>query len=97
MEAKEGYYFIDECLGEYVEELYEDNINKIKHGVKAAHGYLPIRDKYKTFFVASGREIKSGIVLDDGKLINHGPTIAKLMGIKLNNVDGKVEERIFNI
>lgn len=97
VEAKEGYYFIDECLGEYVEELSEDNISKLKHGVKAAHGYLPTRDKYKTFFVAAGKGIKSGIILDNGKLINHGPTIAKLMGIKLNNVDGEVEERIFDI
>jgi len=37
------------------------------------------------------------VVLKSGKLINHGPTIAKLMDLNLDNIDGEVEERILNI
>lgn len=97
IEAKEGYYFIDEYLGDFVEELSKNHQCKIKHRVKAAHGYLPTRKNYETFFIACGRGIKSGVVLEQGKLINHGATIAKILGVNLKNTDGKVEEKILNI
>ena len=97
VEAKEGYYFIDEVLGETIEEITINDNCKVKHKLKGAHGYLPSRKNYKTFFIASGKGIKNGIVLEDGKLINHGPTIAKLLGITLEEVDGECEDRILNI
>ena len=97
VEAKEGYYFIDEVLGETIEEITINDNCKVKHKLKGAHGYLPSRKNYKTFFIASGKGIKNGIVLEAGKLINHGPTIAKLLGITLEEVDGECEDRILNI
>lgn len=72
IEAKRGYYFIDDFLG-------------------------PSRDNYKTFFIAYGKTIKKGVVLEKGKLINHGPTIAKILDIDLRDCDGIVEERILNL
>lgn len=97
VEAKEGYYFIDEVLGEIVEEVMSNGNCKIKHKISGAHGYLPFRKNYKTFFIATGKGIKRGVVLESGKLINHGPTIAKLMDLQLDKADGEVEERILNI
>lgn len=97
VEAKEGYYFVDEVLGETVEEVLNIDGCKIKHKISGAHGYLPYRKNYKTFFIAAGKGIKKGVVLKSGKLINHGPTIAKLMDLNLDNIDGEVEERILNI
>ena len=97
VEAKEGYYFVDEVLGETVEEVLNIDGCKIKHKISGAHGYLPSRKNYKTFFIAAGKSIKKGVVLKSGKLINHGPTIAKLMDLNLDNIDGEVEERILNI
>lgn len=97
VEAKEGYYFIDEVLGETIEEITINDNCKVKHKLKGAHGYLPSRKNYKTFFIASGKGVKNGIILEDGKLINHGPTIAKLLGITLEEVDGECEDRILNI
>ena len=73
IEAKRGYYFIDDFLGEAIEVI--DESSKIKHKLRASHGYLPSRDNYKTFFIAYGKTIKKGVVLEKGKLINHGPTI----------------------
>ena len=95
IEAKRGYYFIDDFLGEAIEVI--DESSKIKHKVRASHGYLPSRDNYKTFFIAYGKTIKKGVVLEKGKLINHGPTIAKILDIDLRDCDGIVEERILNL
>ena len=97
VEAREGYYFIDDLFGKTIEELSQDKSFKIKHKIMAAHGYLPTKDNYKTFFIASGKGIKSGIVLENGKLINHGPTIAKILGIDLKDADGMAEEKILDI
>lgn len=95
IEAKRGYYFIDDFLGEAIEVI--DESSKIKHKLRASHGYLPSRDNYKTFFIAYGKKIKKGVVLEKGKLINHGPTIAKILDIDLRDCDGIVEERILNL
>lgn len=95
IEAKRGYYFIDDFLGEAIEVI--DESSKIKHKLRASHGYLPSRDNYKTFFIAYGKTIKKGLVLEKGKLINHGPTIAKILEIDLRDCDGIVEERILNL
>lgn len=95
IEAKMGYYFIDDFLGEAIEVI--DESSKIKHKLRASHGYLPSRDNYKTFFIAYGKTIKKGVVLEKGKLINHGPTIAKILEIDLRDCDGIVEERILNL
>lgn len=95
IEAKRGYYFIDDFLGEAIEVI--DESSKIKHKLRASHGYLPSRDNYKTFFIAYGKTIKKGVVLEKGKLINHGPTIAKILDIHLRDCDGIVEERILNL
>lgn len=95
IEAKRGYYFIDDFLGEAIQVI--DESSKIKHKLRASHGYLPSRDNYKTFFIAYGKTIKKGVVLEKGKLINHGPTIAKILDIDLRDCDGIVEERILNL
>lgn len=95
IEAKRGYYFIDDFLGEAIEVI--DESSKIKHKLRVSHGYLPSRDNYKTFFIAYGKTIKKGVVLEKGKLINHGPTIAKILDIDLRDCDGIVEERILNL
>ena len=97
VEAREGYYFIDDLFGEIIEKLSKDKSFKIKHKIMASHGYLPTKDNYKTFFIASGKGIKSGVVLENGKLINHGPTIAKVLGIDLKDTDGMAEGKILDI
>lgn len=97
LEARKGYYFIDDLFGQTIEELSEDKFSKIRHKILASHGYLPTKDNYETFFIASGKGIKSGVVLENGKLINHGPTIAKILGVNLKEADGMAEEKILNI
>lgn len=92
VEAKEGYYFIDGSEGELVCDI--DKLSDDEYKVKACHGYVHTKDDYKTFFMASGKHIKKGYVLEHGKLINHGPTIAKILGFDLEDATGMPEVRI---
>ena len=97
LEAKRGFYFIDEIHGNIIENVNDSDIGKVSHRTKATHGYSPKKDNYGTFLIASGKGIKKGINLESGKLINHGPTFAKLLGVDLPNTDGIVEERILDL
>ena len=95
IEAKKGYYFIDDTSGKTYEKVNKEKIGVIKHRLSAAHGYLPKKEEYSTFFIAKGNSIKKGLILENGQLINHGPTIAEIMGLDLEEADGVVERRIF--
>lgn len=93
VEATRGYYFSNEYEGEVVEKT---NDIKNKHTYKAVHGYSPKKNNYETFFLAFGRGVKKGIVLEQGKIINHGPTLGKILGLDFKNSDGIIEKRILN-
>ena len=94
VEALEGYYFVDSIIGDVIEET-NDNKNSIEHKVyKATHGYHPDKDNYGTFFIGYGKDFKKGVVIEKGDILNHGPTIAKVLGVDLKNVDGKVIDDI---
>lgn len=94
VEASRGYYFSNEYEGIVVEDT--KNIHN-EHTYKAVHGYSPKKKDYETFFLAFGRGIKSGVVLDKGKLINHGPTLGKILGFDFKSADGTIEKRILDI
>ncbi|MBE6052405.1 MAG: alkaline phosphatase family protein [Clostridium sartagoforme] len=94
VEGNINFYFVDEALGSIIEEIKDEEVGKVPHRTKATHGYYPKKPNYNTFFIAFGKGIKNGVKIDGGKLINHGPTLAKLLGVNLGNTDGKAEERI---
>lgn len=97
VEGNINYYFIDEALGKVIEKVNKSEVGNISHRTKATHGYYPKKPNYNTFFMAFGKGIKKGVKIDGGKLINHGPTLAKILGVDLGNVDGKAEDRILDI
>lgn len=97
LEAKRGFYFVDELCGNIIETVNECDVGKLSHRTKSTHGYSPTKDNYGTFLVAFGKGIKKGTVLESGKIINHGPTFAKLLGLNLVNTDGMVEDRILDL
>lgn len=92
VEAKQGYYFEDDFTGEIVQEISQ--LERDESTLKACHGYLPNTKGYKTFFLACGKGIKNDVIIEQGSLINHAPTIAKLLGIEFNDIEGKVEDKI---
>ncbi|MEN8433831.1 ectonucleotide pyrophosphatase/phosphodiesterase [Clostridium septicum] len=97
VEGNFGYSFIDEVTGDFIEKIKEEDIGEKPHRVKATHGYFPKKENYTTFFIAYGNSIKKGFTLENGSLINHGPTLARILGLELKDIDGNIEEKIFNI
>ncbi len=91
LEAKPGYYFQNEWNQPF--EKVEDCQG---HAMKATHGYLPDQPEYETFFMMTGYGVKENAEVDKMYLWDEGPTIAKIMNIKLNenNRDGKVKEQL---
>ena len=63
-----------------------------KYG-RATHGYLPDKGPQPTFF-AFGPDIKPGVSLERGDLVDQAPTFARLLGFDMDGVDGKVVEEI---
>lgn len=89
LEAKVGYHFKEGKHSSVIRDLKEANI------VHATHGYSPLKKDYKCVFFAMGDGIKRGTRIDRMEVVDIAPTVAKIMGIKDFECDGKVLEDIF--
>jgi predicted AlkP superfamily pyrophosphatase or phosphodiesterase len=87
LEAKEGYAFSDGAGGAIISES--------ELGGLGAHGYPNTDPDLAALFIASGRQIKRGTILETIDNIDIAPTAAQLLGVELPNVDGKVERELF--
>ena len=63
-------------------------------GLKGSHGHDPSPTYMHATFVAAGAGIKSGVKLDIIQNVDVAPTIAKLLGFALKDVDGRVLDEI---
>ncbi len=88
LEAEEGYYFLEDYLGEVSEAVPESQIGTA-HWLKATHGYHPDSEHYKSVFFAYGTDIEKGD-LGAIELLDIGPTASKLLGFSLGDTDGKI-------
>ena len=59
-------------------------------GSLGAHGYVSTDPDLQALFIASGRGIKPGVVLDSVNNVDVAPTAATLLGLQIPNPDGKV-------
>ena len=76
-----GYSFADPVVGDAVISA---------GGLKGSHGHLPSPDYMHATFIAAGAGIKPGTKLDTIRNVDVAPTIARLLGIEMKDVDGKV-------
>ncbi len=53
----------------------------------SAHGHMPTKGPWPTFFMA-GPQIKKGVSIDEGHLINHAPTWLAVLGIDMPTAQG---------
>lgn len=97
LEANLGYYFSDAVNGEAVAFVNPEDVGKVKHMTEATHGYSPYKKDYTTVFMAKGRGIKANVDVESMRLIDEGPTIAKLLGVELQDTDGKTIEEIISL
>jgi predicted AlkP superfamily pyrophosphatase or phosphodiesterase len=68
----------------------EKTVIDAPEGSLGAHGYVATDPDLQALFIASGRGIKPGVTLGTVENIDIAPTAAKLLGVDLKNVDGKV-------
>jgi predicted AlkP superfamily pyrophosphatase or phosphodiesterase len=93
LEAHRGYYFLEDFEGEYVKTITEADVTADKKYTVACHGYSPEKENYSTIFLAAGKGIKP-VNFPSIRLVDEGPTLARLLGVSLGNTDGRVIEEI---
>lgn len=82
LSAADGYTFTD--------SLADREIITKTDSPKGAHGYIQTHPNMGAGFVISGAGIRRGVVLDEMKNLDVAPTMAKLLGIEMKHVDGRV-------
>lgn len=82
LSAKDGYTFGD--------SLADQQVITPTDVPKGAHGYLQTHPHMGAGFVLSGAGVKPGAVIDAMSNLDVAPTMAKLLGVDLPNVDGRV-------
>ena len=83
LRAKPGYGFIAAADGEPVTDIVEGT-------TVAFHGYPSSDPDMDAIFIAWGRHILPGVRLDKVSNVDVAPTIAQILGLKMENVEGKV-------
>ena len=78
--AKEGYAFTASVGDQVVTDATEGSLG--------AHGYVSTDPDLGAIFIASGRGIRPGVVLDAVGNIDVAPTMAQLLGLELKGIDG---------
>lgn len=93
IEARRGFYFTEHLDGEFIEEITEKDVAAGKYTF-SAHGYSPLKEAYSTVFIAKGQGIRSNIDIKSMRLIDEGPTFARLLGLDLGETDGRVMKEL---
>ena len=60
------------------------------------HGYVSSEPDIRALFIAAGRGIKPGVVLDSVNTIDLAPTAARLLGVELKDVEGRVLQEVLS-
>ncbi len=80
--ARDGYSFSTATGSGLVADASEGSLG--------AHGYVSTDPELQALFIASGRGIRAGVTLDSMNTIDLAPTMARLLGFELKDVDGRV-------
>lgn len=89
LEAEEGFYFKNGCCVEREEYRPGSRIHR------GAHGYDPDCPGYETFFLAAGPDFQPGARVPSMNLTDEGPTLARALGVELEDADGAVINGLF--
>ncbi|GHH96862.1 alkaline phosphatase family protein [Neobacillus kokaensis] len=96
LEAHRGYYFLEDIKGEYIQTITVDDVKADSKYTLATHGYSPEKENYGTILMAAGNGINP-VTLPFCRLIDEGPTFARLLGVSLGETDGKVLKALLKI
>lgn len=84
--AADGYAFRGDATGE---EVVTPAVN-----YAGTHGYRSSDPELDGIFVANGPDIQPGVVLERVRNLDVAPTLAKILGLTLPEVDGRVLDEI---
>ncbi len=59
----------------------------------SSHGHMPEKGPQPPF-IAMGPSFKKGVVIENGSILNHAPTFAKILGINLPDAYGRAVDEI---
>lgn len=96
LEAKKGYYFLDNHDRNVIEYIDKNDVGQVPHITLSTHGYSPFKENYTTVFMAKGKGIKKNVILEKMNLIDYANTFSKLLGFEMENIDGKALDEIIN-
>lgn len=96
LEARRGYYFIDEAVGEVTEFVKQSEIGQPER-YRAVHGFSPKKLNYSTTLMVKGPGIRQGKLIEKAELIDEAPTFAAILGLEHfpATVAGNVLSEIF--
>ncbi len=94
LEAQSGYYFSDAVEPDLIKTLQDGETGGNGEFTAATHGYSPLKPGYTTVFAAAGRGIKPNLEIGRMSLLDEGPTMARLLGLRLNESEGRILEEI---
>lgn len=95
LEARYGYYFHDDHQCNYIEHIEKKDVIQ-KRYTYASHGYSPEKANYTTFFLISGKGIRNNGHIPFMRLIDIGPTLARLLGLNIGKTDGEIVEKFLD-
>ncbi|KRL14074.1 nucleotide pyrophosphatase [Schleiferilactobacillus perolens DSM 12744] len=81
VEAQAGFYFIDDANGAITEKVDPADIGQPER-YRAVHGYSPFKPDYATTLILAGEGIKQNFTVPHARLIDEGPTFAKVLGLQ---------------
>jgi len=96
VEARRGFYFTEHLDGEPIDVITVEDVSAGKY-THASHGYSPRKENYSTVFIATGKGIRKNVEIEHMRLIDEGPTFARLLGLDLGKTDGKVMEEFLQL
>jgi predicted AlkP superfamily pyrophosphatase or phosphodiesterase len=84
--GREGYAFSADAAGPAVVDVPPASLG--------SHGYVATDPELSALFIASGRGIRKGVTLESVNTIDLAPTAARLLGVSLGDVQGRVLQEI---
>lgn len=84
----EAAFFIEPAEGYYVSDGVDGGNVLVGTTRRGAHGFLPTETRMRTGFIAAGAGVRQGVPLPLVRQIDIAPTIARLLGFEMPDVDG---------
>lgn len=81
-------FFIEPAEGYYVSDGVEGNEVLVGTTRRGAHGFLPTETRMHTGFIVAGAGIRPRVPLPLVRQIDIAPTVARLLGFEMPNIDG---------